>query len=92
MGTAGIGRSTVQFEQQKWHCIFLTHILWLHLYPVPRTQVRLQRPAEELEEHLEADLGDGRVVASLAQLVAYEGVCFSISRAAAPTGTRKYIR
>jgi hypothetical protein len=38
------------------------------------TQVRLERAREQLQQHLEADLGDGRVVAALAELVADEGV------------------
>lgn len=41
---------------------------------VPGPQVSLEHPAKELEEHLEADLCDGRVVAALGELVADEGV------------------
>lgn len=42
--------------------------------PVPGSKVRLENPAEELKQDLEADLCDGRVVAALAQLVPDEGV------------------
>lgn len=41
---------------------------------VPGPEVGLEDAAEELEQDLEADLGDGRVVAALAELVADEGV------------------
>lgn len=37
-------------------------------------QVRLQHAPKQLQQHLKAHLGDGRVVAALAQLVADEGV------------------
>lgn len=48
----------------------------LHLLhrPVAGAQVRLEHAPEQLEQDLEADLCDGRVVAALAQLVADEGV------------------
>lgn len=41
-------------------------------HPIP--QLRLEHPPEQLQQHLEASLGDGRVVAAFAQLVADEGV------------------
>lgn len=41
---------------------------------VPRAEVDLEGAAEQLEQDLEAGLGDGRVVAALAELVADEGV------------------
>lgn len=41
---------------------------------IPGAQVRLERPAEQLRQDFEADLGDGGVVAALGQLVADEGV------------------
>lgn len=49
-------------------------VLRLLGWPVPRAEVNLERPAEQLEQDLEAGLGDGWVVAALAQLVADEGV------------------
>lgn len=49
----------------------MLHLLRL---AVVRAQVRLEHAPEELQEDLEARLGDGRVVAALAQLVADEGV------------------
>lgn len=42
--------------------------------PVLGAQVDLERAAEQLEQDLEARLGDGGVVPALAQLVADEGV------------------
>ena len=42
--------------------------------PLFCSQIRLEDPAEDLEEDLEAGFGDGRVVAPLAELVADEGV------------------
>ena len=39
-----------------------------------RPEVYLERAPEQLEQDLEASLGDGRVVAALAQLVADKGV------------------
>lgn len=41
---------------------------------IARSQVRLEDSPEQLEQHLEAYLGDRRVVAPLAELVADEGV------------------
>lgn len=38
------------------------------------SQVGAQRAVEQLEQHLEADAGDGGVVAALGELVADEGV------------------
>lgn len=52
----------------------LAEVLDLLRRRIPRAQVRLQRPPEQLDQHLEADLGDGGVVAALAELVADEGV------------------
>lgn len=40
----------------------------------PRPQVRLQSPSKQLQQHLKANLGDGRVISSFAQLVPDEGV------------------
>ncbi len=54
--------------------LLLTDVLNLLGRVIPRTQVRLQDAAEQLQQHLEANLGDGRVVATLALLVADEGV------------------
>jgi len=42
--------------------------------PIPLSQIRLEHAPKQLQQHLEADLGDGRVVAALAELVADEGV------------------
>jgi hypothetical protein len=39
-----------------------------------RAQIGAQGAREELEEHLEADAGDGRVVATFAQLISDEGI------------------
>lgn len=52
----------------------LAEVLDLLRRRIPRAQVRLQGPPEQLDQHLEADLGDGGVVAALAELVADEGV------------------
>lgn len=41
---------------------------------LPRSQVRLQSPPKQLQQHLETDLGNGRVVPPFAQLVPDEGV------------------
>lgn len=46
----------------------------LHGPPILAPQVDLQRPPEQLEQDLEAGLGDGRVVAALAQLIADKGM------------------
>jgi hypothetical protein len=49
-------------------------MLHLLLDPVVCAQVRLQHPPKDLEQDLETGLGDGGVVAALAQLVTDEGV------------------
>lgn len=52
------------------HCSTnLTDVLHLLLLPRSLTQVRLQHPSKSLQQYLEADLGDGWIVPSLAQLV-----------------------
>lgn len=44
-------------------------MLHLLLLPITIPQLRLQHPPKLLQQHLEADLGDGRVISSLAELV-----------------------
>ena len=41
---------------------------------VLRAKIRLQHTAKQLEQNLEADLGNSRVIAALAELVADEGM------------------
>ncbi len=43
-------------------------------YAALDAQIRLEHPPKDLQQHLEAHLGHGRVVAALAQLVADKGV------------------
>lgn len=38
-------------------------------------QIQLQGPSEEFQQHLEARLGNGRIVPALAELVADKGIC-----------------
>lgn len=42
-------------------------------------QVQLQGPSEEFQQHLEAGLGDGRVVPALAELISDKGICVVVS-------------
>lgn len=50
------------------------HILGLANAALPGTEIGAQRAVEQLEQHLEADAGNGGVVAALGQLVADEGM------------------
>ncbi len=53
------------------------YVLNLLLPTTPRAQVSLQYAIEQLEQHPEADLGNGRVIAAFAKLVTNEGICTS---------------
>lgn len=50
----------------------LTNILNLLLSTIPRSQIPLQRPPKDLQQHLKADLRYRRIIPALAQLVPYE--------------------
>jgi hypothetical protein len=48
---------------------YLTHILDLNLLAVVIAQIQLQRASKQLQQHLKADLGNGRIVPSFAELI-----------------------
>ena len=52
----------------------LTNMLHRLRPPVARAQIRPQRPPKQLQQHLETELGEKRIVAAFAQLVPDEGV------------------
>jgi adenylylsulfate kinase-like enzyme len=43
-------------------------------------QIQLQGPSEQFQQHLEARLGDGRVVPALAKLISDKGICVIVSK------------
>lgn len=49
-------------------------MLYLLRFPILLSQVNLERPPKQLEQHLEARLGDRRVITPLGQLIADERV------------------
>lgn len=55
------------------------------LLPASRSQIRAQRPVEQLLQHLEAYPRDRRIIASLAQLVADERICPAPRSAPSPS-------
>jgi hypothetical protein len=42
-------------------------------------QIQLQGPSKQFQQHLEASLGDGRVVPALAELISDKGICVIVS-------------
>lgn len=82
--TSGLSstQASVQHEPGRQHHYRLNttkhphsaHMLQLLRRAIPRPQIHLERPAKQLQQHLEAGLGDGRVVAAFTQLVADKGV------------------
>lgn len=46
------------------------------------SQIQLQCPSKQLEEHLKADLANGRVIAALAKLITDKRIC-GVERASA---------
>lgn len=53
----------------------LTNILHFHLLTVMLPQIQLQCPSKQLQEHLKADLANGRVIAALAKLITDKRIC-----------------
>lgn len=64
---------------------YLAHILYHLLSTCSRPEIELQCPIEELQEHLEADLGDRRIISPFAQFVSDECIYhgFQVSRSVA---------
>lgn len=80
----------MQFDNTR--TLLLTNILDHQFLPIMIAQIQLQGAPEQLEQHLKADLGNSRIIPTLAELITDKGIWISILVSIFVFGVKRFVQ
>lgn len=81
---------SLQFDNTR--TLLLTNILDHQFLPIMIAQIQLQGAPKQLEQHLKADLGNSRIIPTLAELITDKGIWISILVSTFVFGVQRFVQ